>query len=103
LFLRLLFCGNKILPETVGVVRAVIPVLIRIDEEIFQFGMFLLDFAGFLTAHSHKGGGVSIGGHAVGGNDGGAEDGLGGWITSTRIDGVGIFLAIFDVEVTVIA
>ena len=94
---------KQILFKSFRIIRAIVPILICIDKHIFQFRMLLLDFAGFFAAHSHEGGSVSIGGHAVGGDNGCAEDRLSGRRACSRVDGMGVFLSVFDVEVAVVA
>lgn len=94
---------KQILFKSFRIIRAIVPILIRIDKHIFQFRMLLVDFTGFFAAHSHEGGSISIGGHTVGGDNGCAEDGLSGGRTCSRVDGMGVFLSVFDVKVAVVA
>ena len=87
---------SKVVPSRV------IAISIRVDEIGLEFGMGCQDCLGTVKSEYHEGSSIGIGYGAIASEDGGGEDAVLHGISYTWIDGVGISLIAFDVEVAVV-
>ena len=89
--------------HAIGILDAVFPCFVCINDVIFDFGNGICHPACLFQTHCHESGRIGIGGHTIVGDDGRAQDALFRRITGARIDGMGIFLAVFDIIVPIVA
>ena len=78
-------------------------VFISIYKTCVKVGMGVGKTFGFLQSHHHEGGGVSICAHTIAGHYGGRQNVMLYRISCTRVDGMGIFLAVFIIIVSIVA
>ena len=83
--------------------NGVITCRIGINQVREQVGMAVEDALGIVESEHHKGGGIGIGGGAVVGDDGGRKNAVLNGMARARVNRVGIALAVFHVEIAVVA
>ena len=98
---RILF--RYVLFHSFRVVGFELSVFSAIDKVSVNLRVRLAESLRFFQSHHHEGGSQGIGGHAVLGDYGRGQDAVLYRIARSRVDGMGIFLAVFVVIVAVVA